>query len=545
MALAEHVNQRRLERFLELGREPAEQQEVAATWLDQAGAALAEMLAPERAAPPAPVVLAEQEEYHPLFEDIAPEVAAEVAAHGSDYPGTRIIELSKRDYPAGTLAAHVIGQLGPATVEESTDAASGLRDPELLVGRTGIECGSDSVLRGQPGLDVQRIDHRGHAVGLDHRRAPQTGADVVLAIDPVLQRAAESLLDDACRARGSAPGGAAEGAATVVMDVASGELWVSACAPRFDPRTIATGDSTRLAALFAAPNHPLVDRVAKMAIPPGSVFKTLTAIALLEEEVCDAEEPFLCQGYLDTPESLRCLIFRQQGVGHGEVKLAGALARSCNVYFFHHAGDLGVDRLTAWAERFGFGRPTGVELPDEAAGGIPRPLDDASDAKRLALVRSLAIGQGTLRVTPLQILRMMAAVANGGRLLQPRLRKCEGREASAESIAAAAISGLHQETLAAIREGLCAAVADPEGSAYASARLASVAIAGKTGTAQTSGADHAWFAGFAPAESPKVAFVVVLEHGGSADRAARIARELVAYMHRLGRLAEPPGLAGD
>ncbi|HEY1785033.1 MAG TPA: penicillin-binding transpeptidase domain-containing protein [Pirellulales bacterium] len=536
--LAEHVNQRRLARFLAAGQESAEQPEAAA-WFDQAGAALAEMLAPEAAASPAPVVLAEQEEFHPLLVDIPPEVAAEIAAHGAEYPGTKIIELVQRDYPAGALAAHVVGQLGPATTEESTDADSGLRDPELRVGRSGIERAGDVILRGRPGLDVQRIDHRGHAMNLEHRRTPETGADIVLAIDPVLQRAAESLLDDACRPLASTGAVAPEGGAAVVMDVETGELWVSASVPRFDPRLLAGGDSARLAALFAASNHPLVDRVTKMAIPPGSVFKTLTAVALLEESVCTAEEPFFCQGFLDTPDSLRCLVFRQQGVGHGDVTLADALTRSCNVYFFHHAGALGIERLAAWSERFGFGRPTGVESPDESSGSLPRLSDDASDAQRLAMVRSLAIGQGTLRATPLQIVRLMAALANGGRLLPPSLKK-RGRE----SFVAADVLGLHQTTLDAIRQGLCAAVADSEGTAYASARLASVAIAGKTGTAQTSGADHAWFAGFAPADTPRVAFVVVLEHGGPAEGAARVARELVAHMHRLGRLVPPPDLAG-
>jgi penicillin-binding protein 2 len=540
VTLADHVNQRRLERFLAIGREPGEQPEAGAAWLDQAGAALAELLAPEAATSPAPVVLAEQEEFHPLLEDVPPEVAAEIVAHGAEYPGTKIMELVQRDYPAGTLAAHVVGQLGPATADESTDAASGLRDPELHVGRTGIERAGEATLRGRPGLDVQRIDHRGHATSLEHRRMPQAGEDIVLAIDPILQRAAESLLDDACRPVGSASAGGPEGGAAAVMDIETGELWVSASAPRFDPRALSTGDSARLAALFAASNHPLFDRVAKMAIPPGSVFKTLTAVALLEEGICAAEEPFFCQGFLDTPDSLRCLVFRQQGVGHGDVTLVDALARSCNVYFFHHAGALGIDRLSAWSERFGFGRPTGVELPDEAAGNLPRPLDEASDAQRLATVRSLAIGQGTLRVTPLQIVRLMAALANGGRLLQPSLKK-RGRESF---VAAEAIPALHPSTLDVIREGLCAAVADPDGTAYTSARLASVAIAGKTGTAQTSGADHAWFAGFAPADSPRVAFVVVLEHGGPADGAARIARELVAHMQRLGRLVQPSGLAG-
>jgi penicillin-binding protein 2 len=541
VTLADHVNQRRWERFAAMVRESDQQQETADGWLDQAAAALAEMLAPERAAPPAPVVLAEQEEFHPLLEDIPPEVAAEIATHSEDYPGTKVIELTEREYPAGTLAAHVVGQLGPADAAENVDLASGLHDPHLLVGRTGIERREEAALRGLPGLDIQKLDHRGRPLGVEHRRLPQAGQDITISIDPVLERVAESLLDDACQP--PAGGAVPEGAAAVVMDIESGELWVSACAPRFDPGVFAAGDSARLAALFAAPRHPLVDRVAKMAIPPGSVFKTLTALALVEEKVCDPDEPFCCQGFLHTPDGQRCLLFRRQGVGHGDVTLADALARSCNVYFFHHAGALGIDRLVGWGERFGFGHPTGIELPEEAAGNLPHPDDNASDAERLSAAQSLAIGQGALRATPLQIVRLMAAIGNGGRLVRPTLRT-SGREPSLPAVQIP----LRANTLAAIRDGMSLAVADPDGTAYSSARLANVTIAGKTGTAQTSGADHAWFAGFAPAEAPRVAFVVALEHGGPAEGAARIARALVAHMHRLGRFteaADPPDLARD
>ncbi|HTU23860.1 MAG TPA: penicillin-binding transpeptidase domain-containing protein, partial [Pirellulales bacterium] len=488
------------------------------------------------AATPALVILAEQEEFHPLLEDIPPEVAAEIAAHPAEFPGVRVVELARREYPAGTLAAHVIGQLGPATAAESLDAVSGMRDPERLVGRTGSECSAEANLSGRPGIDVDRIDHRGHSLGIEHRRMPQAGSDVVLSLDPVLQRAAEALLDGACRPSG----GGAEGGAVVIMDVETGELYVSASAPRFDPRLLVAGDQARLTTLFNAANHPLVDRAAKMAIPPGSVFKLLTAVAMLEENVTTDAEPFFCQGFLETPESLRCQIFRQQGIGHGDATLERALACSCNVYFFHHATALGVDRLTAWAERCGFGRPTGVELPDEAAGEVPHAAAAATDPERVAMARSLAIGQGTLRCTPLQIVRFVAVLANGGRLLQPTLKLHGGPvSATAEAI------NIQSGALAAIRRGMCAAVADTEGTAYASARLANVAIAGKTGTAQTSGKDHAWFAGFAPADAPRVAFVVVLEHGGPAEGAARIAREMIASMQRLGRLHPPPGLAGD
>jgi penicillin-binding protein 2 len=378
-----------------------------------------------------------------------------------------------------------------------------------------------------------------------------------LTLDVALQRSAESLLDAACRAR---PGGTeppASGGAIVVMDVTTGELLVAASAPRFDPAWFAQGDARSLAALFESPNDPLVDRVAKMAIPPGSVFKTLAAIALVESHACDPEEEFHCQGYLHAPDRQRCLIFRQQGIGHGEVTLAAALAESCNVFFLHHASELGPEPLISWAKRFGFGRPSGVDLPDEAAGNLPHSSPDDPRVQRLAAAQGLAIGQGTLSVTPLQVARMMAAVANGGKLLRPRIvlgDPASGNEASSSDESDRASSGssegesipVSELALRAVREGLRRTVADPRGTAYGSARLASVAIAGKTGTAQTAGADHAWFAGYAPADEPRVAIVVVLEHGGHAAGAARMARDLVVRLHRLGYLgAEEHDLAAE
>ncbi len=340
------------------------------------------------------------------------------------------------------------------------------------------------------------------------------------------------------------------------MDVTTGEMLAAASAPRFDPQWFARGDAESLARLFESPLDPLVDRVAKMAIPPGSVFKTLAAIALVESQACDPDEEFHCQGYLHAPDRQRCLIFRQQGIGHGDVTLAAALAESCNVFFFHHASELGPEPLIAWAKRFGFGSPTGVDLPDEAAGHLPQSSPDDPRSRRLATAQALAIGQGTLAVTPLQVARLMAAVANGGRLLRPLVVRGDlphddargepsTSPASAESSLGQPIR-ISPRTLSAVREGLRRTVADPKGTAYDSARLASVAIAGKTGTAQTAGADHAWFAGYAPADEPRVAIVVVIEHGGHAAGAARMARELVVRLHRLGYLGTAEhDLAGE
>ena len=161
-----------------------------------------------------------------------------------------------------------------------------------------------------------------------------------------------------------------------------------------------------------------------MALPPGSAFKVVTAVALLESASVDPEKAFFCQGYLHQPDRQRCEIYVRQGVGHGDVTLADALGVSCNVYFFHFAGLMGPRPLVAWAERFGFGRPTGVDLPGEAVGTLPSPENIRQlegHAWRTADTQSMAIGQGSLTATPLQMVRMMAAVANGGRLVTPHV----------------------------------------------------------------------------------------------------------------------------
>ncbi len=152
------------------------------------------------------------------------------------------------------------------------------------------------------------------------------------------------------------------------MDVRSGAILAAASAPAFDPNLFARGSSEQLAALLSDRSTPLFDRVSHMAIPPGSTFKTLTAVALVESGTISPRTSFLCQGYLHQPDRQRCEIYVRQGVGHGEVTLTDALAESCNVYFFHFAGRMGPRPLVDWADRFGFGRPTGVDLPGEAAG---------------------------------------------------------------------------------------------------------------------------------------------------------------------------------
>jgi penicillin-binding protein 2 len=271
-----------------------------------------------------------------------------------------------------------------------------------------------------------------------------------------------------------------------------------------------------------------------MALPPGSVFKIVSAAALLAAGV-DPRAPVDCQGYLHQPDALRCAIFRHYGIGHGPVALSDALARSCNVYFFHYAEEIGAGPLVDWARHFELGRPTGVDLSGESAGAIPSVETSKLDG------RLLAIGQGPLTITPVQIARLTAAIANGGNLITPHLARLsesgESNVSKSNYLPTHRIPGLTPNMLGAIRKGLAQAVTDPQGTAHATVQSAQITIAGKTGTAQIGGnrPEHAWFAGYAPADEPRIAFVVVLEHAGNADTSAGpVARQLVERMNDLG-----------
>jgi len=504
--------------------------------------------------PPAWEPVAEQYEYHVMAEDLAPAAVAEIEGHAEQYPGVKILQRTRRIYPHGPLAAHVLGYLAPVTEEEleQADKEDGYHAGDY-VGRTGLEHRYEPLLRGRRGVAVEVTDHGGQPISTYQRRAPHAGRDLILTLDSRLQRTAETLLDEALRRREIRPETAGPaGGAIIVMDIADGSIRACASAPRFDPNWFVRGQGTELAELFSDPAAPLFHRAGQMALPPGSVFKTITAVALLESGRIDPQMSFFCQGYLHQEDRQRCRIFRRHGIGHGEVTLADALAYSCNVYFFHHAGEMGAVPLVDWAGRLGFGRPTGVDLPAEAAGRLPTP-ETVSDRQRHDWrpgdTESLAIGQGALTATPLQVLRMMAVVANGGKLVTPHLvsgfgpseEAGEGTTTDAvepiELAPPSPIEHLSPQTLEAVRAGLKRVVSDPEGTAHGTVYLETVAIAGKTGTAETGtdGAEHAWFAGYVPAEEPKLALVVVLEHSGDAATAAGpVAKRLVMKMQELG-----------
>jgi penicillin-binding protein 2 len=495
--------------------------------------------------PPTEITIAEELQEHIVFEGLSLEAVAEIEGHPDEYPGTAVVRGTRRVYPAGSSAAHVLGY------------TNSTHKPEKMAGQVGVERQYDAWLCGQDGAALDEFDRHGRLVSSTIEREPRVGRDLVLTIDPRLQHSTEVLLDGALARRVSVADHQASetsGGAIIVMDVHSGAILAAASAPRFEPAAFAEHDGAAIERTLSDPAHPLFDRAIQMAIPPGSVFKTVTALALLDAPTFDPARPFDCQGYLNSPDGSRCMIYRRYGIGHGPVTLVDALAQSCNVYFFHHADWLGDVPIVDWGRRTGFGDRTGIDLPGEVAAHLPAAKPEPTGAanrqpRRRDAAESLAIGQGSLTATPIQIVRMMAAIANGGQLVTPHVAEGLGLasdpaaspdQAGAPAIDIApprSIPGLDPRKLEIVREGLRRVVADPKGTGHATVALEGIAVAGKTGTAEAGAGspDHAWFAGYAPADSPRIAFVVVLEHAGdAAATAAPAAKRLVERLQEMG-----------
>ncbi|MDR5708405.1 MAG: penicillin-binding protein 2 [Armatimonadota bacterium] len=385
----------------------------------------------------------------------------------------------KRSYPLGPLAAQVLGFTG---IDNQ--------------GLWGLEARYDAVLRGTPGQAVRVRDALGREI-LEGRRvlvAPRKGADLFLTLDAVVQHIAERELLEAVRAHGARAGVA------VVMDVRSGELLAIANVPRFDPNRYAQ-----------APPELWRNRAVMEVYEPGSTFKVLVMGAAMESGAVRPETTFYCPGFLRVPGGHR--IREAQGEAHGEVRPADILRLSCNVGAALTAARLGPVGLYRAILRFGFGQPTGVELPGEAAG-IVRPLTEWRGPD----LYTLGFGQG-IAVTPLQLLRAVAAIGNGGLLVRPTLISfLQGPDGRALELPRAPepVRVLSPQTARRLLEMMVQAVVDGTGRAAA---IEGYTVAGKTGTAQKPdprggylpGKYMASFVGLVPASSPRLAILVLLD----------------------------------
>ena len=447
------------------------------------------------------------------------EVAA-LEARRLELPEVRVEVVPLRYYPLATAAAHTLGRVGEISERQLQQEDFDGLAPGALVGQAGIEARYNASLMGRDGYRRVIVNSRGLEVAEADHLPPDDGKSLTLTLDAPLQAAVERAF-------------AGRAGAAVVLDPRSGEILAMTSTPAYDPNDFTTGIEPDLWARLANdPQTPLMNRVIQGQYAPGSTFKIAMAIAALEEGVITPSTTFYCPGHLAVYNSVR----RCVPGGHGVVDVRRALARSCNVFFYQVGIRLEIGRIAAWAKRMGFGTPTGVDLPHEASGLMPSP-----EWKELVQKTpwypgetvSVAIGQGQVSATPLQLARLAAIVANGGRLVRPHLVR--GGAADVPPVPL----GIHPETLAVVGDGLRAVV---DGGTGWRARLSQVAVCGKTGSAQVVASSrlekspndpsllpHGWFVAFAPAENPEVALAVIVEHGGSGGGAAApVAREILA-----------------
>ena len=520
-----------------------------------------------------PIVLREELATHSLFDHVSIEQVGIIESQPSCFPSVEIRTTTERVYPQGTIAPHILGLRSPADTAHITQRSARFPagDPLALevgdrYGQSGIERAYDSRLRGIRGLRRVVRNHSGEIVEQSVVRAPRNGSDVVLTIDAALQQQAEQQLDDVLAGTPSAdstdatPDGSQDAVipsagAIVVLDVRTGETLIAASSPRCDLSVMQHPSPEQWKRWTSDTHHPFLSRVTQATVPPGSIFKIVTAIAGLEQGVLAPDEPFHCQGYLNDPQHDRCFIYRQTGQGHGDVTLPLALSQSCNVYFCDLADRVGPRPIEEWARRLGFGSPTGIDVGGERPGNVPsRSSSSRTNRWYPGTTRQLAIGQADLTVTPLQVAQLMALVANGGQRITPRLTSPESQPArppasdqgiqlaSATSPAPPAERLLSDRTLQVIRDGLELTVEHRLGTGR-KAHIPGLLIAGKTGTAEVGSdkPDHAWFAGYVPADHPRYAFAVFLEHGGSGSKsAAPLARQVLMSLIEADLLSPHP-----
>jgi len=449
-------------------------------------------------------------------------------------PGVVLRDRWVRAYRDGDFAAHLLGYMGRIEQDEQAEWVAKGYSGDELVGKAGLERWGEPYLAGGRGGTLVVLTPAGRQLVTIKEQPAVQSRSIYTTMDQSLQQVAEVALGD-------------ERGAIVALDPNTGQILAMASRPTFDPNMFITGfDSGQWQVLASDASRPLVNRATQGTYPPGSVFKIVTMAAALEEGGFTPGSTFNCPGIwygLGKDWPMTCWL----ETGHGQVNLVQALTVSCDVTFYELGKglyELDPTLLPRYARLFGLGAPIGLGVAGEVAGLVPDPdwkIAELGEVWFPGDSVNLAIGQGYLLVTPLQVATMVAAVGNGGTLYRPQLvlkvsASSEGPEQVFEPQALGQLP-VRPETLSAIQEGLLGAATRPGGTAYRAFEGMEVAVAGKTGTAENPDDDpHAWFAGYAPAEDPQIAVVVVIENGGEGSQvAAPLFRQVVEAFFALQR----------
>ena len=479
-----------------------------------------------------------------LKEGLTLKEAAAIESSLAQLPGVVIQAETERSYPQGTVAAHIIGYVGEVSAKGLKEEQFQNLVPGSAVGKYGVELEYDRIVRGRVGQKTIEVDARGHEQRAIQIQEPIPGDDLYLTIDLPLQRLAEDLLGDSA-------------GVVVALDPRNGDVLVLASHPTFDPNTLARGLTvSQWNQIRHDPKKPMTNRATQGQYPPGSVFKLVVAAAGLESGSISRSTPVDCRGQFAIGDR----VFKDwKKGGHGLVTLHEGLVHSCDIYFYTLGQQLGIDQIAHYAVQLGLGHRTGIDLPAENSGIVP-----SREWKERALGKpwypgetiSVAIGQGFVTVTPLQMATLIGTIANNGVQYQPRVvrqlkKRQDGTLVDIEPSRSETVQ-LQQETLTALHEALRDVVVSGTGRR---AQSRGIAISGKTGTAQVVSLDnveseddvphalrdHAWFVAYAPSDDPKIAVSVIVEHMGHGGAiAAPIARAIIDEYFQPDRVVMVP-----
>ncbi|MFW6146959.1 MAG: penicillin-binding protein 2 [Thermodesulfobacteriota bacterium] len=476
-----------------------------------------------------------------LKKDLTRDELARVETNMFGMPGVVITAKPRRNYLYGSFASHLIGYLGEIDSKQLNSEEYFQNRMGDFVGKYGIEKEWQKQLNGVRGGQQVEVDAYGRRLRVLYQRDAEPGMDVYLTIDKKLQMLAEEAL------QGMA-------GAIVAMNPMNGEILAMASSPTFDPNRFAKGmDRKGWENLISNLRFPLQNRVTAGQYPPGSIFKIVVALAGLEEDTIDPHEHIMCTG----SHYFRGRVYRDwKKSGHGSVDLHKALVESCDVYFYRMGQRIGIDTIARYARKLGFGSGTGFRIGPEKSGLVPDrewKLRHWHAPWQEGETLSVSVGQSFTLVTPIQMVRFISALFNGGILYRPQATSRVGKD---EQNAVFQFRpdvvgrwGLSEENMEVIKDALFGVVNEPRGTGKA-ARTDMVTVAGKTGTAQVIALpeegeeieeqevpykfrDHSWFVAVAPAENPILALSIVIEHAGSGGAtAAPLAKKILEEYFR-------------
>jgi penicillin-binding protein 2 len=466
-------------------------------------------------------------EYTPVILDERldwPQVIA-LETHQLELPGVSLQVTPRRHYLYDSLAAHLLGYVGEVTVKDLN------RLPDYRmgddIGKFGLERSWEGTLRGDSGGQEIEVDSIGRRLRMLREIPERPGNSVVMTIDLDLQRVAEDAIGE-------------RSGALVAIDPNTGYVLAMASHPAFNPNLFAGGiPAPAWRELTTDPSHPLENRATQGMYPPGSTFKVVDSLAGLMDRTLTTSTSYNCPGGIwFGNREYRC--WRKQG--HGNVTFHRGLVESCDVFFYDVGQRLGVDRIAAWAHALGLGKKTGIDLDNEKAGTIPSTQwkeHRFHERWYPAETLSVAIGQGYVSVTPIQLAELAAEVANGGTFYKPQFVKqidaLDGSMVKAFPPVVESETRIDPQVLDEVRSAMGDVVNAPDGTGHA-AKIDGIIVAGKTGTAQVvkeaQGArtketalpdkyrDHGWFMAFAPRDHPKIAIACIIEHSGHGGSSA-------------------------